>query len=149
MWETWSDGHKKAIDILSYIGRNYTIHMENQEVDFPTIAFSFLAHQIRCLVQSTKPTTQTAPAGSHLLDSLTEALAVHFGESNCDLADFLAAHRHFKRSTDSYDWPDPSEYVVSTAKRSHLDTAFQLTFPTSFAVDKLTPSMAKILLVIK
>jgi len=116
MWAAWSHEKKLAISILNYIGNHYTIHMENQEVDFSIIAYSFLSHQIRCLVRN---------ANSSLSDSLMESIAVHFSESNSDLAEFISAHHYFQRSTDSYDWYDQSPYTVLTSQK-HPSGEFEI-----------------------
>jgi len=116
MWEAWCHGCKQAIDILNHIGRNYTIHMENQQVDFSTIVYSFLAHQIRRLVQNASSTAPKGQAGHLILDSLMNTIAIHFVDSNFELADFLFVHHHFQRSTESYGWYDQSVYAVSTTE---------------------------------
>jgi hypothetical protein len=109
MWDAWCHDRRQAIGILNHIGNRYTIHMENREVDFPTIAYSFLAHQIRCLVRNAK---------CSLSESLMKAIAVHFSELKCDLAELIAANHYFQRPTDSYGWYDKSTYMVSTSQKN-------------------------------
>ena len=87
--------------------------MEGREVDFPTIAYSFLSHQIRCLIRQAKAEEEDSSKG--LSPALIEEIAICFADCNW-LSRHLSSHRRFKRPTDRYDWYDKSEYKVSSRK---------------------------------
>jgi hypothetical protein len=47
-----------------------------------------------------------------------KAMAVHFSEFKCDLAELISAHHYFQRPTDSYGWYDKSPYMISTSQQN-------------------------------
>jgi hypothetical protein len=108
----WEHGRELATNVLNHINDNCCFLMENREVEFPTIVYSFLSHQMRCLIRKAK-----AEEGSSkgVTSALINEIAICFADCNW-LPWHLSSHRRLKRSSDHYDWYDKSEYQVSTRK---------------------------------
>jgi len=109
MNEAWKHGRELATDVLNHIHNKFCFHMEGREVEFSTIVYSFLSHQIRCLIRQAKDSSKG------VTDALINEIATCFADCNW-LSWHLSSHRRLKRSSDRYDWYDKSEYLVSTRK---------------------------------
>jgi hypothetical protein len=118
MYEAWAHGREQAADILDHISTHYYFYMEGREVDFSFLVYSFLSHQIRCLVRKAKAAAAVRDSGAQLYDGLMHAIPFAFANSHW-LSTMLATHRRINRSTDLFDWYDKSQYVISVREAGH------------------------------
>jgi nitrate reductase gamma subunit len=158
MRESWAFGQEQATDILNKISDHYRFHMEGREVNFSFIVYSFLSHQIRCLVRKVKTAETDGDSGISLYNGMMEAIPIAFADSRW-LSKFLATHRRFNRSMDKFDWYDKSDYVVSIREMATMRKGmkvqllphismftrisghnFQFVFPRTFWVGTKAPS---------
>jgi hypothetical protein len=86
--------------------------MEGREVNFSFIVYSYLSHQIRCLVATGKANQAVGGSTAQLYHGLTQAVPIAFSDSPW-ISTFLATHRRLNRSTEHFGWYNKSEYVIS------------------------------------
>ena len=122
MYEIWAHGRQQAMGILEHVNSNYAFYMERREVPFQSIVEAFLSQQIRYLVYQVKIEEGRSTFGSSDVitsSNLIRTVAVAYSDSPW-LPHSLANHRRLRRPTDSYEWYDRSEYVVSTREKGRV-----------------------------